>query len=151
MSCLFCDIAGGKEASVAVYEDPMCLAFMDIHPLGEGHVLVIPKTHASRLEELENAVQSHLFDIANRIIEAQRRAGFGTEGTNLLINDGKAANQTIPHVHIHLIPRKRGDMIQSAFRLLLHVSGFFGFRTSVNTLEQQAEKIRQCMALRASQ
>lgn len=118
------------------------MAFMDIYPLGEGHVLVIPKSHACRLEELDNATQSHLFDVANRIIEAQRRAGYGTEGTNLLINDGKAANQTIPHVHIHLIPRKRGDLIQSAFRLLVHVSGYFGFRTRQDTLLKQAERIR---------
>ncbi|PIE44464.1 MAG: HIT family protein [Gammaproteobacteria bacterium] len=132
-----------NEPSVVVHEDDACLAFMDIYPLGQGHVLVIPKQHATRLEELDNATQGHLFDVANRIIEAQRKAGFGRGGTNLLINDGKAANQTIPHVHIHLIPRKSGDMIHSAIRLILHVSGFFGFRTRTQTLQKQANNIKK--------
>ncbi|PID44007.1 MAG: HIT family protein [Gammaproteobacteria bacterium] len=140
---MFCNIAAKNEPSVVVHEDDDCLAFMDIYPLGKGHVLVVPKQHATRLEELGNSTQGHLFDIANKIIEAQRKAGFGQEGTNLLINDGKAANQTIPHVHIHLIPRKSGDLIQSIVRLAMHLSGFFGFRTDTQTLQKQARGIKK--------
>lgn len=145
--CLFCKINQGAEPSVSVYEDDICKAFMDIFPLGEGHVLVIPKSHAVRLEELDQAVHAHLFRISNRIIEAQREAGFGTEGTNLLINDGKAANQTVPHAHIHLIPRKRGDLIQSVWRVALHISGFFGFKTNKEKLEEQASMIRRALTV----
>jgi histidine triad (HIT) family protein len=140
--CLFCKINQGEESSVTVYEDDICKAFMDIFPLGEGHVLVIPKGHAERLEQLEQATQGHLFKIANYIIEAQREAGFGNDGTNLLVNDGKAANQTIPHAHIHLIPRKKGDLFTSAWRIALHISGFFGFKTRQSILEEQAAAIR---------
>lgn len=145
--CLFCKINQGTESSVSVYEDNICKAFMDIFPLGEGHILIIPKGHAIRLEELEQSVQGHLFRIANHLIEAQREAGFGNEGTNLLINDGKAANQTIPHAHIHLIPRKSGDLFHSVWRVALHISGFFGFRTNSAKLEEQAVAIRGALHL----
>lgn len=139
--CLFCRIAAGDEPAVYVHEDELCIAFMDIHPLGTGHVLVIPKRHAQKLEELDEPVRQHLFEVCNRIVAAQRRAGFGIDGSHFLLNDGKAANQHVPHVHFHLIPRSGRDNLGFFFRMILHITGLFGLRTSAQRLQAQAARI----------
>lgn len=141
-SCLFCRIVAGAEPAIHVHEDEFCTAFMDIHPLGTGHVLVIPKAHAQMLEELDEPVRHHLFAVCNRIVAAQRRTGFGVNGTHFLLNDGKAANQHVPHVHFHLIPRDGRDNGRFFVRMVLHITGLFGPRTAVPTLQAQAGAIR---------
>ncbi len=141
--CLFCNIAQKKLDSSIVFEDKQCIAIMDIFPLGEGHVLVIPKQHGVLLNELDQVLQSHLFSVGSKIVNAQRAAGFGVKGTNFLLNDGKAANQTVPHIHLHLIPRKKGDFIKSIPKLALHVTGLFGLSTSRTKLNKQANAIKQ--------
>ena len=142
-NCLFCSITQKKEASSIVYEDDLCMAIMDVFPLGTGHVLVIPKKHGVLISDLEKSTQAHLFTIGSQIVEAQRKAGFGVKGTNFLLNDGKAANQTVPHIHLHLIPRKKGDFVTAIPKLALHVTGLFGRRTKRETLNQQAKVIKQ--------
>jgi len=141
--CLFCKIAARTEPAALVHEDELCMSFMDIHPLGTGHVLVIPKQHAQKLEELDERVQQHLFTLCNRIVAAQRRAGLGTDGTHFLLNDGAATNQHIPHVHFHLVPRTGRDSLGFFFRILLHFTGLFGFRTPAQTLQNHADRIRR--------
>ncbi|GAB3550414.1 HIT family protein [Noviherbaspirillum agri] len=141
--CLFCRIAAKAEPAALVHEDALCVSFMDIHPLGAGHVLVIPKQHAQKLEELDEHVQQHLFAVCNRIVAAQRRAGLGVDGTHYLLNDGAATNQHIPHVHFHLIPRTGRDSLGFFFRILLHFTGLFGFRTPAKILQEKADAIRR--------
>lgn len=143
--CLFCDITQKREASSIVYEDDLCMAIMDVFPLGEGHVLVLPKQHGVLLSELNKDTQAHLFTIGSQIVDAQRKAGFGVKGTNFLLNDGKAANQTMPHIHLHLIPRKKGDILKAIPKLALHITGVFGVRTKRETLNRQAALIKQHM------
>lgn len=144
-ACLFCHIAAGTEPAILVHEDELCISFMDIHPVGTGHVLVIPKQHAQKLQELGAPVQGHLFAVCNRIVAAQRRAGLGVDGTHILLNDGKATNQHVPHVHFHLIPRTGHDSASFFFRMVLHFTGLFGRRTPVPVLAAQAERIRRCL------
>lgn len=141
MDCLFCRIAAGSEESALVYQDEHCFAFMDIHPLGQGHVLLIPRQHVEKLDQLPATTRSHLYRVFDELLAAQRRAGFGAEGSHLLVNDGKASNQHVPHAHLHLIPRKRGDALGFAWRLLLHFTGLFGPRTGLDTLRSQADAI----------
>lgn len=145
-NCLFCKIAARIESAIYVHEDELCISFMDIHPLGSGHVLVIPKQHAQKLEELDEPVRQHLFAVCNRIVAAQRHAGFGVNGTHFLLNDGKAANQHIPHAHFHLIPRNGHDNLGFFLRTLLHFTGLFGPKTSMGVLESQADLIRRHLA-----
>ncbi|UZE95172.1 HIT family protein [Alkalimarinus alittae] len=142
-NCLFCNITQKKETSSIVYEDDICMAIMDIFPLGEGHILVLPKQHAVLISELDTATQSHLFTVGSKIVEGQRKAGFGVKGTNFLLNDGKAANQTVPHIHLHLIPRKKGDLITAIPKLALHITGLFGKSTKRDKLNRQAKAIKQ--------
>jgi len=139
--CIFCKIAAAEEHASIIYEDNDFIALMDVHPLTDGHCLVIPKRHITRLEALRARERSRLFNIGHKVIEAQKKVGYGVEGTNIVINDGKAANQTIPHLHLHLIPRQSGDLIRSIPKLILHISGIFGFKTSRRTLDQQARTI----------
>lgn len=141
--CLFCKIIAGSEPATRVYEDELCIAFMDIYPLGSGHVLVIPRQHAQKLDELDEALRHHLFAVCNRIVAAQRKAGFGVDGTHFLLNDGKASNQHVPHVHFHLIPRSGSDNASFFMRMVLHLTGLFGLRTSAGTLETQAARLRE--------
>jgi histidine triad (HIT) family protein len=141
MDCLFCKIAAGTERSVKVYEDEHCFAFMDIHPLGQGHVLLIPRQHVETLDQLPTATRQHLYLTFDRLLAAQRRAGFGVEGSHLIVNDGKASNQHIPHAHLHLIPRKRGDGLGFGWRMFLHFTGLFGPRTAQGILQLQADAI----------
>jgi len=146
-ACIFCQIIEGALPASVVYEDEQALAFMDIHPLGRGHVLVIPKKHAVQLTELGPEEGQHLFAIARRVLDAQRALGWGLGGSHILLNDGKSANQMVPHVHVHVIPREKGDALRSLGRLTLHVTGIFGRATRREVLEEQAAALAQQMAL----
>jgi histidine triad (HIT) family protein len=118
---------------------------MDAYPLTEGHCLVIPKAHVVRLDELKANQRAKLFNIGHKIVEAQKKIGLGINGPNMLINDGKAANQTVPHLHLHLIPRSSGDWLKSIPKVILHITGLFGFKTSSKTLNDQASSIAEHM------
>lgn len=140
-ACIFCQISAQLEPASIVFEDDEFIALMDAYPLTSGHCLVIPKQHVVRLEALNAKARAKLFNIGHRIIEAQKKAGMGIQGTNLLINDGKAANQTVPHLHLHLIPRENGDLLKSLPKLFLHITGLFGLKASRKTLDDQAKQI----------
>ena len=141
--CIFCKIIKGDEPASIVYEDDDFIALMDAYPLTNGHCLVIPKNHLTRLDELKAKQRAKLFNIGHKIIEAQKNVGLGIQGTNILVNDGKAANQTVPHLHLHLIPRTSGDWLKSIPKLILHITGLFGLKSSEAYLSQQASNIAQ--------
>lgn len=145
MNCVFCKIIAGELPVSKVYEDDRCLAFMDIHPLGDGHVLVIPKQHKVQITELSEEDAQHLFRIGHRILKAQRSLGWGVDGSHLLLNDGPAANQLVPHIHLHVIPRKRNDTLNALGRLSLHLTGLMGFARKRELLEAEAEQLRQAL------
>jgi len=141
--CIFCQITEGQLPASTVHEDDRCMAFMDIHPLGRGHVLVIPKQHAVQLPELDRRTAEHLFSVAQQILKAQRALGWGLSGSHILLNDGKAANQMVPHVHVHIIPREKRDALATLGRLALHVTGLFGRAKPRTRLDEQARELRQ--------
>ncbi len=136
--CPFCEIIAGQAPASVLHTDQDCVAFMDIHPITPGHVLVVPRLHVGQLTDLEGEQVAHLFRISRRILKAQRALGWGRTGSHLLVNDGEAANQHVPHVHIHLIPRRRGDGLRSFAGLFLHVTGLFGRRAPAGRLQEQA-------------
>ncbi len=114
-SCIFCDIKEGRAEASIVYQDERLVAFMDIRPVNPGHVLIIPKIHASSLAELDSRVGAHLFKVGMRINKALRKSGISCEGVNLIVADGEAAGQEVFHVHLHVIPRFAGDGFESHF------------------------------------
>jgi histidine triad (HIT) family protein len=111
VDCIFCAIVARQAPSSVVFEDDVCLAFMDLYPMVPGHLLVVPKTHAANLSELDEATGMHLFRIAQRMAAAVRGSGLHCEGINLFLADGEAAGQDVFHVHLHVVPRFQGDAI----------------------------------------
>ena len=132
-ACIFCSITAGTSPSIQVYEDDDVLAFMDIRPFSEGHTLVIPKTHASGLAELDPEHGGKVFQVAQRIALALRASDLPVDGVNLMLADGAAAMQTVFHVHIHAVPRRHGDKLSIASRAIVRRSG---------DLERAAEHVR---------
>ena len=108
MDCVFCKIRDGQIPSVKVYDDDRTFAIMDINPLNEGHLLVIPKTHAATIYDIAEPDLSRSAVVAKRIALAVQKA-LQPDGLNLLQANGAAAFQSVPHFHLHLIPRWGGD------------------------------------------
>ncbi len=94
--------------AVFVYEDTQVIAFMDAGQVNPGHVLVATKRQVETVMELEEAEAAHLFAIATRVAKAVQ-AAFEPEGMTLLQTNKPAGWQTVPHVHIHVLPRYAGD------------------------------------------
>jgi histidine triad (HIT) family protein len=117
--CVFCRIVAGKAPAHRVFEDDTVVAFLDIRPINKGHTLVIPKRHAPTLADLPLAEGAQVFAVAQRVAVAMRGEGIGADGANVVINDGKAAFQTVPHTHIHVLPRHRRDVARLASNLVL--------------------------------
>lgn len=124
--CLFCRIADGAEPASIVERTASTLTFLDLYGVREGHALVIPRRHAIRLENLAPAERRALFDAVARVQFAQRAAGLRADGCTLLVNDGPAAGQHIPHVHVHVVPRSRGDTLAVIGRFVLAMVNYFG-------------------------
>lgn len=107
--CVFCDIIAGNLPASVVYEDSTVMAIMDISPVNLGHVIVIPKKHIPYMADMDEDTGAHLFKITMRIQKSIRRSGVRCEGINLFLADGEAAFQDVFHLHMHIIPRFKGD------------------------------------------
>lgn len=107
-SCLFCRLAAGEIPSRKVYEDEETLAFLDAFPTNPGHVLVIPKAHVPTIVDADERTLSAWIASVKRVAAAVQKAT-GAPGVNLLQNNGEAAGQVIPHLHMHVIPRFADD------------------------------------------
>jgi ATP adenylyltransferase len=103
MSCPFCERV--ERGAVSRATDASA-AFPDAYPLTEGHTLVVPKRHVVRLADLAPAELSDLWALAARV----RQSISAADGFNIGVNDGESAGQTVPHVHLHVIPRRTGDV-----------------------------------------
>ena len=106
--CVFCMIRDGKIPSAKVYDDERTLAFMDINPLSRGHCLVAPKAHAATLYEVDLEDFKAVAATAKKVAAAIKKA-LSPDGLNLLQANGAAAFQSVPHFHLHLIPRWAND------------------------------------------
>ena len=104
MACIFCDILDGKRGAHIVYEDEEHIAFLDKYPIDDGHTLVIPKKHYERITDMAYEDVGKLFSLVPKIAKAVL-LGSGADAFSLAQNNGKAAKQIIPHVHVHIIPR----------------------------------------------
>ncbi len=104
MGCIFCDILDGKRNSHMLYEDESYVAFLDKYPIDVGHSLVIPRKHYERITDMNSEDVGNVFSLVPKIAKAILSAT-GADAFSLGQNNGKAARQIIPHVHIHIIPR----------------------------------------------
>jgi histidine triad (HIT) family protein len=109
--CIFCAIVAGDAPSWTVYEDPHAIAFMDINPATDGHVLVVPRRHVKDVWEIGLEEAAHVMEAAVRVA-AMIKTALEPEGMNILHATGAVAFQTVFHFHLHLVPRTRGDSIK---------------------------------------
>jgi len=123
--CVFCKIVKGEIPASIIFQDEMCLAFMDIYPVTQGHCLLIPKKHFNNLLDVNLDVLSHL---AKRLAELTRKVQSSLKPDGILnaAANGPGAGQDIPHLHFHIIPRNRGDE--------------FGFRFPEGYREKMADR-----------
>ena len=107
-TCVFCKIVAGQIPALKVFEDDSTLSFVDIGPLAEGHLLVIPKQHFETLHEMSPEKVAALTRHLPRLGQAVMKA-VSAQGYNVLQNNGKVSGQVVLHVHFHIIPRVADD------------------------------------------
>lgn len=106
--CVFCKIIAGEIPSRKLYEDDHVMAFLDAFPAVKGHVLVVPKQHASNLLEGDEADAVMLMKTVRHITPKITEA-LGADGVNIMSNIGEVAGQSVFHTHVHILPRFKGD------------------------------------------
>ncbi|MCK9516154.1 MAG: HIT family protein [Ottowia sp.] len=107
-TCIFCKLVAGELPSARVFEDDLTLAFMDLGQVNPGHVLVATRRHAATLFETTEDEAAAVMRVAWRLARAARTA-FAPEGLNLFQANGRVAEQTVNHFHMHVLPRNTGD------------------------------------------
>ena len=113
--CIFCAILAGRAPASRVYEDEVAVAFMDLRQAVEGHVLVVPRRHIEDIYALDAATAGHLMAVAVRIAKALA-AQARPAGLNLWQSNGEAGGQEVPHVHLHVQPRRERDGLLQLYR-----------------------------------
>jgi histidine triad (HIT) family protein len=109
-NCIFCKIVKKEIPAKIVYEDESCLAFLDINPLVLGHTLVITKKHVKSIFDVSEEDAKHIFEVAKKIA-LQMKEKLNAEGINFFQASEEAAGQSVPHFHLHIIPRRKNDDI----------------------------------------
>jgi histidine triad (HIT) family protein len=131
MECIFCNVINKKQDVHVIFEDESHIAIMDKYPIQHGHSLVMPKIHHEKIIDMSDDKVGELFSripvIARGILAAT-----GADGFNIGQNNGKSANQIIPHVHVHIIPRYQKTSNPWARRMI----------ATNNDLDEIAKKIR---------
>src|SRR5438309_8586721 len=108
MYCIFCKIVNGKIPYRKITETEKSLAFLDAFPLTRGHTLVIPKRHYIKIQEMSKEENADLFEVVRLLTEKMERLA---PSSLVAIHNGKESGQEIPHVHVHIIPRKTEDSV----------------------------------------
>jgi len=106
--CEFCKIVRKEKEASVVYEDERALAFMDIRPVSDGHTLVISKAHYENIYDIPEDELAYIYRVVKRVAGAVRK-GIGPEGISITQHNGRAANQRVFHLHVHVIPRHEGQ------------------------------------------
>lgn len=115
MNCVFCRIIQRELPASFIYEDDKVAAFLDIHPINEGHVLIVPKRHEAQFSNLTGDEAGYLFQTGSRILKAIQDSEIKCEGANLFLSDGPVAGQDVLHSHLHIAPRFKGDGQRAGF------------------------------------
>ena len=106
MDCVFCKIISGEIKTRIIEKTQHSIAFLDAFPLSKGHTLVIPKNHHAKIQDMTSEENSDLFSLIYEILPKIDKL---TGSTLIAVHNGKDAGQEIPHVHVHLVPRKSND------------------------------------------
>lgn len=129
MECIFCNVVSKELAATVVFEDDLTIAFLDHRPLFHGHCLLIPKQHFETLSDLPTRLIKPLFENAQLLARAVE-AGLKAQGTFVAMNN--RVSQSVPHLHVHIVPRRKGDGLK----------GFFWPRTKYAS-QTEMEQVKQ--------
>ena len=110
--CLFCGIVAGEAPAAVVHADEQTVAFLDVRPVFEGHVLVVPRVHVETLPELPAELLVPVMGVVQRVCDALETA-LGAHGTFVAMNN--RVSQSVPHLHVHVVPRRRKDGLRGFF------------------------------------
>ncbi len=134
MDCHFCSIINKKSAAALVFENEGFIVFMDKYPINMGHTLVLPKEHYQTISDMPLKDVGRLFGLSSHIAKAVMKA-VEADGFTLGQNNGEAANQIVPHVHVHIVPRFNNDSEKGRWPSRK--------TASIQELNELAEKIRK--------
>jgi histidine triad (HIT) family protein len=110
--CRFCEIVSGERRADIVLDEPEAVAFLDLRPVFPGHVLLVPRRHVAALDDLPSELVAPLFDAARRLSRAVR-AAVEADGSFVAVNNH--ISQSVPHLHVHILPRRRHDGLRGFF------------------------------------
>ncbi len=112
VACVFCEIVAGERPASVVFADDVAVGFLDVRPVFVGHVLVVPRIHVETLADLPAASVGPLFERVARVELAVER-GLGAQGAFVAVNN--RVSQSVPHLHVHVVPRTKGDGLRGFF------------------------------------
>jgi histidine triad (HIT) family protein len=137
--CLFCKISERVVPASVVYSDENVMEFLDAQPVNPGHVLVIPRAHAKELSELDPGVGGQVFKVTMVVAGGLKRSGIKCEGVDLVLGDKWGVSRLFPHVHLHVIPRFKGDGFEQKY------GPNYGTKPERKELDAIAEQIRRAI------
>ena len=129
--CVFCKIIRHEAPYSGIYEDQIAIAFLSNHPVNPGHTLIVPKKHYENIYEVPDEEIALIFKISKKIAVAVKKA-VNAEGIRIVQNNGEAAGQVISHLHVHVIPMRKKQLMQH------HVES-----RKEAAIEEDAEKIKR--------
>ena len=138
-TCIFCKILTGEAPASFVYRDEQVAAFLDIQPVNPGHLLIVPVRHARYLADLDEEDGAQMFRIAQKLSNALYLADIRCEANNLFLANGASAGQDVFHIHLHVLPRYRGDGFGFRF------GPNYGYKPSRAELDAIAVQIRSAV------
>ncbi len=135
MDCVFCRIVAGDLPAAMVLDEPDLVAFLDARPVFKGHVLLVPREHVVTLPDLPAALRDPFLAAAQRLATAAVE-GLGAQGSFVAMNN--TVSQSVPHLHLHVVPRTKGDGLR----------GFFWPRTKYadGEAEDYAARLREALS-----
>ena len=148
--CRFCGLVKGTETASVIHQDKDCLAMMDLFPISPGHLLIVPTRHVERFDELTleelDALSRMTHKLSAAVMLTQLKANQRPDGYNILNNNGTVAQQHLPHLHIHIIPRYKRDLLKVTGHLFLHAPGLFIAKARRKRLDEQAQLLGSSLA-----
>jgi histidine triad (HIT) family protein len=108
MNCIFCKIVNDSTSARIIDQNDKAIAFLDAFPLSAGHTLIVPKSHYSKVQDMDREYSSDLFNLLWKVSGAVEKAA-GVNASTIAIHNGREAGQEVPHVHVHIIPRSLRD------------------------------------------
>lgn len=134
--CIFCKIANGEIPSATIFENEDVRVILDIAPAAKGHAILLPKKHMANMFETDAETAAKIFSVVPKVAKGLNEE-LGCDGMNILQNNGEAAGQTVFHLHVHFLPRFKGDTVKVGWK-----QGSYADGEAAELAEKIAKKIK---------